>query len=274
MHLKSERDLDFLRKSADLVSRTLAEVAKHVRVGATTRELDQVAEDFILSHGARPAFKGYDPGWGGGKFPGSLCISVNDVVVHGIPSDYALQNGDLVTADCGVELDGYFGDSAYTFAVGTLSAANRHLCTTTFEALWKGIEQVQHGGRIGDVAHAVEQHCEINGCGVVRELVGHGIGRELHEAPSVPNFGRRKTGAKIKSGLTICIEPMVNAGTHEVTTDDDGWTVRSADRLPSAHYEHMVVARKGRGPEVLTTFEYVEREIDAPYAVLQSEDSA
>ncbi len=265
MHLKSERDLAFLRCSADLVSRTLGEVARHVRVGVTTASLDSIAEDYIRSNGARPAFKGYDPGWGGGVFPGSLCMSVNDVVVHGFPSDYALQDGDLVSVDCGVELDGYFGDCAYTFVVGTPSESVLHLCCTTYEALYKGIEQVRHGGRVGDIGFAVQRHCEAEGHGVVRELVGHGIGMELHESPSIPNFGRRGTGAKIKAGLTICIEPMVNAGTHEVKTDADGWTVRSEDGSPSAHYEHMVVARKGEAAEVLTTYDHIEAQIDVPY---------
>ncbi len=265
MHLKSERDLSFLRRSADLVSRTLGEVARHVQVGVTTRELDHVAEAFIRARGGRPAFKGYDPGWGGGRFPATLCISLNDIVVHGFPSDYALRDGDLISVDCGVELDGYFGDSAYTFAVGTLSDENRHLCRTTYEALERGVAQVRVGGRIGDVAFAVQQHCEANGCGVVRDLVGHGIGMELHESPSVPNFGKRGSGAKIKAGLTICIEPMVNRGTYKVYTDADKWTVRTEDGAPSAHYEHMVVARKGEAPEVLTTFAFIEEHIDAPY---------
>ncbi len=265
MHLKSERDLAYLRRSADLVSRTLGEVARHIRVGVTTAELDRIAEDFIYSHGARPAFKGHDPGWGGGKFPGVLCMSVNDVVVHGFPSDYKLQDGDIITVDCGVELDGYFGDCAFTFAIGTISDEKRHLCRTTYQALHKGIEQVRHGQRIGDVAFAVQEHCESNGCGVVRDLVGHGIGMELHESPSVPNYGKRGSGAKIKAGLTICIEPMVNLGTHRVKTDSDKWTVRTEDGSPSAHYEHMVVARKGEAPEVLTTYRYIENHIDPPY---------
>ena len=265
MHLKSERDLVYLRRSADLVSRTLGEVARHVRPGVTTRELDEIAEAFIRDNGGRPAFKGYDPGWGGGRFPGSLCVSVNDVVVHGFPSDYALEEGDLLAVDCGVELDGYFGDCAYTFAVGEVSDEKRHLCRTTFDALHRGIEQVRHGQRIGDVAFAVQQHCEANGCGVVRDLVGHGIGMELHESPSVPNYGKRGSGAKIKAGLTICIEPMVNLGTYRVSTDSDKWTVRTEDGSPSAHYEHMVLARKGEAPEVLTTYRYIETHIEAPY---------
>lgn len=265
MHLKSERDLTYLRRSADLVSRTLGEVAKHVRVGMTTRELDAIAEAYIRDNGARPAFKGYDPGWGGGAFPGVLCMSVNDVVVHGFPSDYELQDGDIISVDCGVELDGYFGDCAYTFGIGTLSAEKRHLCRTTYEALHKGIEQMKVGGRIGDIAHAVQQHCESNDCGIVRDLVGHGIGMELHESPSVPNYGRRGSGAKIKAGLTICIEPMVNLGTYRVKTDRDKWTVRTEDGSPSAHYEHMVAARKGEPAEVLTTYAYIEASIEAPY---------
>lgn len=255
---KSEREVDRLRESAHLVGRTLAEVARHVRPGVTTRELDEVAEAFIRTHDAVPAFKGYR------GFPSTLCISVNDEVVHGFPGDYVLQEGDLVSVDCGVHLRGYYGDSAYTFAVGEISPEDARLCRVTYEALYKGIEQAVHGKRIGDIGHAVQSHCEGYGYGVVRDLVGHGIGRSLHEDPQVPNFGRRGAGRKLKEGLTLCIEPMINRGTDEVTTDADGWTIRTADRLPSAHYEHMVVVRRGQA-EVLSTFEYIEAVIEAPY---------
>lgn len=262
IHLKSEREIEQLRASADLVGRTLAEVGRHVRPGVTTAELDAVAEDFIRSHGAEPAFKGYQVGKM--VFPASLCVSVNDVVVHGIPGDYRLQEGDLVSADCGVLLGGYYGDSAYTFAVGRLSAENARLCRVTYEALMEGVSRAVAGGRVGDISHAVQTYCEGRGYGVVRDLVGHGIGRRLHEDPQVPNYGQRGAGRKLKEGLTICIEPMINRGTFEVTTDADGWTVRAEDGLPSAHYEHMVVVRRGQ-PEILSTFAYIEAVVEAPY---------
>ena len=263
VHLKSAREIDRMRASADLVGRTLAEVARHVRPGATTSELDRVAEDFIRTHDAIPAFKGYRIG----KlqpFPGTLCTSVNDVVVHGFPSEMPLQEGDLLSVDCGARLNGYYGDSAYTFAVGELTPKNAELCRVTYEALYEGIDQAVKGRRIGDIASAVQMYCESRGYGVVRDLVGHGIGRSLHEDPQVPNFGRRGTGRKLKPGMTICIEPMINRGTYEVATGQDGWTISTLDGQPSAHYEHMVFIGKG-GPEILSTFEYIEAVIEVPY---------
>lgn len=263
IHLKSAREISRMRASADLVGRTLAEVARHVRPGVTTAELDAVAEDFVRTHGATPAFKGYRIGRLR-PFPGTLCTSPNDVVVHGFPNGAALQEGDLLSVDCGVRLDGYYGDSAYTFAVGALAPEDAELCCVTYEALHEGVEQAVAGRRIGDISAAVQTYCEERGYGVVRDLVGHGIGQSLHEDPQVPNFGRRGRGKKLKPGMTLCIEPMINRGTHEVTTDADGWTIRTADGLPSAHYEHMVVVQKGR-PEILSTFEYIEDVIEAPY---------
>jgi len=264
IHLKSAREIDHLRESADLVGRTLAEVAKHVRVGTTTAELDAVAEDFVRTHGAEPAFKGYEISGSVPPFPGTLCTSVNDVVVHGIPGDYALQEGDLLSVDCGVELNGYYGDSAYTFAVGDLSPEDVALCRATYDALNKGVAQAVVGHRIGDISSAIQTHCESQNYGIVRDLVGHGIGQSLHEDPQVPNYGQAGRGRKLRAGLTVCIEPMINRGTGEVSTDDDGWTVRTQDGLPSAHYEHMVVVQDGQ-PEVLSTFEYIEDVTDAPY---------
>jgi methionyl aminopeptidase len=263
IHLKSEREIEMLRKSADLVGRTLAEVARRIEPGVATHTLDEVAEEFVRDHGATPAFKGYRIG-NLPPFPGTLCISVNDVVVHGFPSDYVLQDGDLVSVDCGVNLNGFFGDYAYTFGVGELDEESAGLCRVTVESLDKGVEQAVAGRRVGDISFAVQDYCESRGYGVVRDLVGHGIGTSLHEDPQVPNVGRRGTGRKLKEGLTICIEPMINAGTGAIAVDDDGWTVRTADGKPSAHYEHMVVVRKGRA-EVLSTFEYIESVIDAPY---------
>jgi methionyl aminopeptidase len=263
VHLKSQREIDLMKASADLVGRTLAEVARYIEPGVTTAMLDRVAEEFVRSHGAEPAFKGYRVGQLP-PFPGTLCVSVNDVVVHGIPNGYALRNGDLLSVDCGVKLNGYYGDSAYTFAVGDLADEDARLCQVTYEALHEGIARAVHGNRVGDVSFAVQTYCETRGYGVVRDLVGHGIGRKLHEEPQVPNFGRRGTGRKLKPGTTICIEPMINQGTHAVTTDADGWTIRTADRAPSAHYEHMIVVRRGQ-PEVLSTFSYIEDVIEAPY---------
>lgn len=264
IHLKSEKEIDSLRAAADLVARTLGEVARHVRPGVSTRALDRVAEAFIRQGGGRPAFKGY--GSPKNPFPATLCTSVNDVVVHGIPTDLELKDGDLLTVDCGVVLDGYYGDSAFTFGVGDIGEEKARLCRVTYESLQRAVDACMVGNRIGDIGFAVQEHCEGAGYGVVRDLVGHGIGRELHEEPSVPNFGRRGHGRRIREGLSICIEPMVNVGTPDVRTDRDGWTVRTADGQPSAHYEHMVVIRPG-GPEVLTTFQYVESAIPSlPYA--------
>jgi len=262
VHLKSQREIAKLRESADLVGRTLAEVAQHVEVGTTLNELDAVAEEFIRTHDAEPAFKGYQVG--DNVFPNTLCTSVNDVVVHGIPSDYALQEGDLLSIDCGVKLDGYYGDSGYTFAVGDISEEDAALCQTTYEALHEGIAQAVAGRRVGDISHAVQSHCEARGYGVVRDLVGHGIGQSLHEDPQVPNFGSPGQGRRLKSGLSVCIEPMINRGAGEVTADADGWTIRAADGLPSAHYEHMVVVREGEA-EILSTFEYIEDVVQPPY---------
>lgn len=262
IHLKSRREIDRMRESADLVGRTLAEVARRIRPGVTTKELDAIAEEFIRAHDAEPAFKGYQVGQQ--VFPNTLCTSINDVVVHGIPNEFPLQEGDLLSVDCGVLLNGYYGDFAYTFGVGEISQENRELCAATYASLYKGIEQAVAGRRVGDISNAVQSYCEERGFGVVRDLVGHGIGKSLHEDPQIPNFGRRGTGRKLRSGLTICIEPMINRGTWEVESDPDGWTIRAADHLPSAHYEHMVVVQGGE-PEILSTFEYIEAIVDAPY---------
>ena len=272
VHHKNAREIEGLRAAADLVGRTLAEVARHIEVGVTTNELDRAAEAFVRANNAEPAFKGYRVGRN--VFPATLCTSVNDQVVHGIPDDRPLEDGDLVSVDCGVVLNGFYGDSAYTFAVGTLSEDNAALCRATFESLQRAIEVARIGGRIGDIGNAVQTHCEAEGFGVVRDLVGHGIGRSLHEEPSVPNFGRAGSGRKMKDGLVICIEPMINAGTERVVTGSDGWTVRAADGKPSAHYEHMVAIRKG-GSEVLTTFKYIEDVLgQAPYAETELESSS
>lgn len=256
--LKSESEIEKMRTSAQLVSRTLAEVARHIEPGVTTARLDRVAEDFIRKHNARPAFKGYGPK--GNQFPGTLCISVNEEVVHGIPSEKRkLNEGDIVSIDCGVEKDGYFGDHAYTFAVGECDKQTITLLRTTLESLYKGIDQAVHGNKIGDISHAVQTHCEAEGFGVVRDLVGHGLGKSLHEDPSVPNFGKAGKGSRLRSGMTLAIEPMITLGSYKVQTLDDGWTVVTADKNKAAHFEHDIVVREGKA-EILSTFAYI-REI-------------
>lgn len=261
LHLKSPREIEHLRASADLVGRTLAEVAKRVAPGVTTAELDAVAETFIRKHDAVPAFKGHRAGEN--VFPGTLCVSVDDAVVHGIPNDRPLEEGEILSVDCGVILNGFYGDSAYTFAVGEISEEDRALCRVTYESLLEGIDAARAGNRVGDIGHAVSSHCE--GYGVVRDLCGHGIGRDLWEDPQIPNYGPAGRGRKLKPGLTACIEPMINIGTEGVTTDADGWTVRTADGSKSAHYEHMIAVTPDGPPEVLSTFGYIENVIDAPY---------
>ncbi len=255
--LKNSQDIAGLREAAKVVERALAAAAELIEPGRATLDLDAAAEAVIRDAGGRPAFKGYRMGGDTDPFPGSLCISVNDVVVHGFPSALPLQEGDVVSVDCGVELDGYFGDFAYTFPVGDISDQARELLDTTKASLYQGIEQAIAGKRVGDIGHAVQTYCESRGYGVVRDLVGHGVGRHLHEPPNVPNLGRRGVGKKLKAGLTICIEPMINGGTGDVTVDPDGWTVRTADGAPSAHYEHMVLVEKGR-PEILSSYDLIE----------------
>ena len=269
IHLKSPEEVEKLRQSADLVSRTLAEVAGHVKPGVKTIELDAIAEQYIRSHGAEPAFKGYKVGRA--VFPGTLCTSVNDEVVHGIPGAYTLQEGDIISVDCGVLLNGYYGDTAYTFAVGEISAEDIQLCRVTYESLMKGIDKARVGFRIGDISHAVQSHCESFDYGVVRDLVGHGIGKSLHEAPQVPNFGRQGSGRKLKDGTSMCIEPMINAGTFEVFTAKDEWTIKTLDNSRSAHYELTVVVRNGEA-EVLSTFSHIENVVTPPYKLALAEE--
>lgn len=258
IYLKSESEIDKMRESAQIVSRTLAEVAKHIEPGVTTAKLDRVAEGFIQKNNARPAFKGYGPKRN--PFPATLCISINEEVVHGIPSEKReLKEGDIVSIDCGVEKNGYFGDHAYTFAVGECEDEKIRLLRATLESLYKGIKQAVHGNRVGDISNAVQTHCENEGFGVVRDLVGHGLGKSLHEDPSVPNFGRAGRGDRLRSGMTLAIEPMITLGSFKVKTLDDGWTVVTADKSVAAHYEHDIVVREGKA-EILSTFDYI-REI-------------
>lgn len=259
IYLKTEEEIELLRENNLLVSATLAEVAKHIRPGVTTLGLDALAEKFIRSHGAVPGFLGY------GGFPNSLCISVNEQVVHGIPSDYVLKEGDIVSVDCGTVMKGFYGDSAYTFAVGRIDPEVERLLEVTKESLYKGVAQAKVGNRVGDVSAAVQEHAESNGFSVVRELVGHGLGKSMHEDPEVPNYGARGRGPLLKEGMVICIEPMINMGKKQVVFEKDGWTVRTADRKPSAHYEFAVAITKD-GPDVLTDFGIIEKTLSEAVA--------
>lgn len=251
IYLKTEDEIELIRQSSLLVGKTLAEVAKHIEPGVTTLELDKVAEEFILDHGAKPGFKGFH----GYEF--TLCTSVNSAVVHGLPTSNPLQSGDIVSVDCGVLMNGYYGDVAYTFMVGEVSEDVKKLLQVTKECLHLAIEQAVAGNRIGDIGYAVQTHAESNGYGVVRELVGHGLGKSMHEAPEVPNYGKRGNGIKLVEGMVVAIEPMINMGSKNVTQDKDGWTILTSDGKPSAHYEHDVVIRKGKC-EVLSSFKEVE----------------
>lgn len=256
IYLKTPEEIALLRASNQLVGKTLAEVAKHIRVGVTTLELDKIAEDFIRSNGALPGFLGY------GGFPNTLCVSVNDQVVHGIPSNYALKEGDIVSVDCGVLQNGYYGDSAYTFCVGKVDEKVKKLLKITKESLSLGIDSAQHGNRIGDIGYAIQKHCQAAGFSVVRKLVGHGVGKNLHEDPEVPNFGKRGQGVLLKEGMVIAIEPMINMGNRDVVQEKDGWTIRTIDRKPSAHFEHTIAVRKGKA-EILSTFDYIEEVLNS-----------
>lgn len=251
IYLKTEDEVDLLRESNQLLGRAHAVVAELIAPGVKTIELDKAAEEFILSHGGVPSFKGY------GGFPNTLCISINDQVVHGIPSDYELKEGDIVSVDCGIYLNGFHSDSAYTYGVGTISDENKKLLKTTKESLLRGIEAATAGNRIGDIGNAVQTYCEDRGYSVVRDLVGHGIGRNLHEEPQVPNYGKRGRGKKLQEGLVLAIEPMINLGVKEVVMGDDEWTITTRDNKTSAHFEHSIVVRKGKA-EILSTFEFIE----------------
>jgi methionyl aminopeptidase len=251
LYFKTDEEVGFLRESNMLVSRTLAELASLIKPGITTLYLDKIAESFIRDHGATPAFKGY------GGFPNTLCTSVNDEVVHGIPSKYILKEGDIISVDCGVILNGWYGDSAYTFAVGEISEEARRLLDYTRASLEEGVREAVAGNRVGDISCAVQTKAESGGYSVVRELVGHGLGRKLHEPPEVANWGKQGTGPKMEKGLVICIEPMINAGKKETIQMRDGWTIKTADGKPSAHFEYAVAVDKGKA-DVLTTFEFIE----------------
>ena len=252
IYLKTDEEIELMREANQLVGKTLAEVGKHVAPGVSTLQLDKIAEEFIRDHGAVPAFLGY------GGFPNSICASVNEQVVHGIPSSSKILNeGDIISVDCGSILNGYVGDSAYTFCVGEVDPKVKNLLKTTKESLYIGIQAAVEGKRIGDISNAVQTYCESHNYSVVRELVGHGIGKRMHEEPEVPNYGRRGCGPLLKSGMCICIEPMINMGSKNVVFEHDGWTVRTKDRKCSAHFEHCIAIRPD-GPQILSSFDFIE----------------
>lgn len=257
IYLKTDEEVELLRKANLLVSNTLAELAKVIEPGVTTKKLDTLAETYIRDNGARPTFKGF-PNPNGAPFPASICASVNDQVVHGIPNDVVLKEGDIVSIDCGTLLDGYCGDSCYTFAVGEIADDVRHLLDVTKQSLYLGIEQAVVGKRLGDISYAIQNCCESNGFGVVREFVGHGIGRDMHEDPQVPNYGKRGNGILLKNGLCIAIEPMITMGKRDIYLQQDGWGVVTRDHLPAAHFEHTVCVRKGKA-DILSSFEIIEK---------------
>lgn len=252
IYLKTDEEIELMREANQLVGKTLAEVGKHVAPGISTLQLDKIAEEFIRDHGAVPAFLGY------GGFPNSICASVNEQVVHGIPSSTKiLQEGDIISVDCGTILNGYVGDSAYTFCVGEVDPKVKDLLKTTKESLYLGIQAAVEGKRIGDISNAIQTYCESHNYSVVRELVGHGIGKRMHEEPEVPNYGRRGCGPLLKSGMCICIEPMINLGSKNVVFERDGWTVRTKDRKCSAHFEHCIAIRP-EGPLILSSFDFID----------------
>lgn len=249
--IKTEEEIEKLKQSNTLVSKTISEIAKIIGPGVTTMMLDRLAEEYIRDNGAKPAFLNYR------GYPKTLCTSVNNQVVHGIPSNYTIKEGDIISIDCGVLMNGYYGDSAYTFGIGQIDPQVARLLKVTKESLFKGIECAIEGKRLGDIGAAVQEYCEKEGFSVVREMVGHGIGKNLHESPEVANYGKRGRGPLLKKGITICIEPMINLGRKEIVQERDGWTIRTADNKPSAHFELAVAIGKNRA-DLLTTFDYIE----------------
>jgi len=252
---KTEEEIDLIRESSLLVAKTHAEIAGLIKPGVTTLNLDEIAEEFIRDNGGIPAFKGYN------NFPNTLCMSPNDQVVHGIPNGITLKDGDVLSVDCGVLMNGYYGDSAFTYEVGEVDDQIKKLLSVTKESLYKGIGKAITGNRIGDIGSAIQEYAESFGYGVVRELVGHGVGKNLHESPEVPNYGRRGQGDLLKEGLVIAIEPMINMGLKGIMQHDDGWTITTIDSKPSAHFEHTIVVRKGEA-EILSSFEEIEKKIN------------
>jgi len=251
IYYKTEEEIKLIKESSLLVAKTHAEVARFIKPGVSTLDLDKVAEEFIRDHGGIPAFKGY------GGFPNTLCVSPNEQVVHGIPNTNPLKSGTILSLDCGVKMNGFYGDSAFTYEVGEIHKDIRNLLRVTRESLYKGIEVAIAGNRIGDIGYAVQKYAENHGFSVVRELVGHGLGKSLHESPEVPNYGKRGRGVKLNEGLVIAIEPMINMGSKEVVQLDDGWTIHTRDLKPSAHFEHTIVVRKGKA-EILSSFDFID----------------
>lgn len=257
--LKTEDEIEMMRQANRLVGLTLAELAKHIQPGVSTKQLDAIADEFIRDHGAVPTFLNF-PNPYGAPFPASICTSVNDVVVHGIPDEKTiLKEGDIISIDCGTLLNGYNGDSAYTFTVGEVSPEVARLLQRTKESLYVGIDNARAGKHVGDIGSAVQDYCESAGYGVVRELTGHGIGKKMHEDPQVPNYGRRGNGPLLKAGMCIAIEPMITMGDRQVVLDEDRWTIRTRDGRPAAHFEHTIAVRKGEA-EILSSFEYIENQ--------------
>ena len=255
IHYKTEEEVDLIRESSLLVAKTHAEIAGLIKPGITGLALDKIAEEYIRDNGGIPAFKGYN------GFPNTLCMSPNDQVVHGIPNDKAIEAGEILSVDCGVMMNGYFGDSAFTYEVGEVDDQTKKLLKVTKESLYIGIEMAIAGNRIGDIGYAVQKHAESFGYGVVRELVGHGVGKNLHESPEVPNYGIKGKGAILKEGLVIAIEPMINLGKRGIMQHNDGWTITTIDNKPSAHFEHTIVVRNGKA-EILSSFDEIERKIN------------
>ena len=262
--LKTQAEIEIMRQNAQILGKTHAEVAKWIEPGVKTAKLNQIAEEYIRDNQAIPSFKGYEISKDNVPFPGALCISVNEQVVHGFPNEYELREGDIISVDCGVYKDGFHSDSAYTYPVGEVSIEVIKLLEATKQSLYKGIEQVRFGARIGDVSNAIQKYAESFGFSVVRELVGHGVGKSLHEKPEVPNHGKKGKGVMLKNGMVIAIEPMINMGVKEVVQERDGWTIRTADRKPSAHFEHTV-AVNGNKADILTTFAYIEEVLEKRY---------
>lgn len=251
VHLKTEEEIQIIKESAQILGKAHGEVARLIKPGVRTKDLDKLAEEYIRDNGGTPSFKNYN------GFPAALCISVNEVVVHGFPTDYQLKETDIISVDCGVYYKGFHSDSAYTYPLEGVSAETLLLLNRTYDSLYLGIEQAKAGNRMGDVSYAIQSYVEGFGYGVVRELVGHGIGRKLHEEPEVPNYGKRGKGVKLTPGMVFAIEPMINRGTRNVIQERDGWTIRTADRKPSAHFEHTVAVRE-EVTEILTTHKYIE----------------
>ena len=251
IYIKTKKEIDFIKESCKIVAETLQLLKANVRVGITTKELDTIAEDYILSNNAKAAFKGYSQGGSSIDYPASICSSVNEEVVHGIPGDRVLKNGDLISLDVGVYKNGYYGDAALSVAVGDIPDETKRLMDVTEKSLYLGIEEAQAGNYVHDISYAVQSYVELNGFSVVRDLCGHGVGKFLHEDPSIPNFGKKGTGAKLKNGMTLAIEPMVNAGTYKVLTAEDGWTILTTDGSSSAHFEHTILISNNKA-EILT----------------------